>query len=128
MADEVNPKKTTRERAAGLQNAFAALSAVPDVESEAPAPPAARRPRARAASLSAPAETRPVAMPAEQEHPPAWDARMSLTLSKEMKRALDVARADDGVEGTARIRAMITLWQEDDRLRRRIDKLAKTLR
>jgi len=66
----------------------------------------------------------------EEEAPrtPAWDARMSLTLSKEMKRALDVARVDDGVEGTVRIRAMITLWQEDERLRRRIDKLAKTLR
>src|SRR5271165_5537265 len=64
----------------------------------------------------------------QEPEPAKWDARMSLTLSKEMKRALDVARADDGLEGTARIRAMITLWQEDERLRRRIDRLARNLR
>jgi hypothetical protein len=64
----------------------------------------------------------------EEPRSQAWDARMSLTLSKEMKRALDVARVDDGLEGTARIRAMITLWQEDARLRRRVDKLAAALR
>lgn len=67
-------------------------------------------------------------MPAEQAKPPAWDARISLTASAAMKHALDLARADDGIEATARIRAMITLWQTDERHRARVDKLAKTLR
>lgn len=83
-----------------------------------------------------PPPARPAAVPAargqQRREPepsaPAWDARMSLTLSKQMKRALDSARVDDGVEGTARIRAMITLWQDDERFRNRVDKLAKTLR
>jgi len=129
MADEAKPttKKTTRERAAGLTNAFAALSAVPDSGPE-PAAPAARAPRQPRARKT-PSTARPAAaMPAEQARPPAWDARISLTLSREMKRDLDVARAEDGLELTARIRAMITLWQEDERLRARVDKLAKTLR
>lgn len=67
-------------------------------------------------------------MPAEQDKPDRWAARISMTASPEMKRALDLARLDDGIEVTARIRAMITLWQEDRRLRDRVDKLAKTLR
>jgi hypothetical protein len=67
-------------------------------------------------------------MPAEQHRPATWDARVNLTLSRDMKRALDMARIDDGLEATARIRAMITLWQEDERHRARVDKLARTLR
>jgi glucose/arabinose dehydrogenase len=67
-------------------------------------------------------------MPAEQDKPDRWPARISMTASPEMKRALDLARLDDGIEVTARIRAMITLWQEDRRLRARVDKLARTLR
>jgi hypothetical protein len=59
---------------------------------------------------------------------PAWDARMSLTLSKEMKKSLEMARVDDGIEGTARIRAMIALWEHDERLRRRVDREAQNYR
>jgi len=50
-----------------------------------------------------------------------WPARISMTASREMKRALDSARLNDGVEVTRRIRAMIALWQEDPQLRTRID-------
>lgn len=59
---------------------------------------------------------------------PAWDSRLSVTLSAEMKRWLDLARVDDGIEATARIRAMIVAWHENERLRARIDRAAKTLR
>ena len=51
-----------------------------------------------------------------------------MTASKEMKRELDAARLDDGIEVTARLRAMIQLWQSDPELRDRIDDLAKGLR
>jgi hypothetical protein len=67
-------------------------------------------------------------MPAEQTRPQAWPARISMTASTEMKRDLELARLDDGIEVTARLRAMITLWQDDAKLRARVDKLARDLR
>jgi hypothetical protein len=130
MAEDRPPKKTTRQAQAGVANAFAALAQTPAAPAAAPAaapraPRAARPARAPRAAASAPA---PPVMPPTQARPPAWDARLSLTLSQEMKRALALAKVDDGIEDTARIRAMITLWQDDERLRHRVDKLAKTLR
>lgn len=67
-------------------------------------------------------------MLAEQVKVPQWNARLSLTASPDMKQDLEQARVNDGVEATARIRAMITLWQTDERHRARVDKLARTLR
>ena len=99
----------------------AATAAAPAVQ-----PPARPEPPAPSPATSAP----PAAHPEhhDQAPPETWDARMSMTLSRAMKRDLDLARADDGIEGTARVRAMIRLWQQDERLRRRVDKLAKSLR
>lgn len=57
-----------------------------------------------------------------------WSARISMTASREMKRQLELARLDDGIEVTARLRAMIQLWQDDPQLRGRVDELARTLR
>ena len=57
-----------------------------------------------------------------------WAARISMTVSPAMKRDLELARLDDGIEVTARLRAMITLWQQDPKLRARVDKLARDLR
>jgi hypothetical protein len=57
-----------------------------------------------------------------------WPARISMTASREMKRELEAARIDDGIEVTARLRAMITLWSEDPQLRARVDALARDLR
>jgi hypothetical protein len=129
MAEDRPQKKTTRDAQAGVANAFAALAQTPAAPAAAPAAPrtprAARPARAPRAAASAPA---PAAMAPTQARPPAWDARLSLTLSLDMKRALALAKVDDGIEDTARIRAMITLWQDDERLRHRIDRLAKTLR
>ena len=91
--------------------------------------PAPARERPAAPRKAPPAARRGAAMPAEQPKPPAaYSARISLTTTPEMKRDLDMARVEDGVEATARIRAMIALWQEDTRLRARIDKLARNLR
>lgn len=90
--------------------------------------------RAMAASSAVTAEPEivpepaPAPVPAGQDKADKWPARISLTASPEMKRALDLARVDDGIEATARIRAMIALWQSDDRLRVRVDKLARSLR
>jgi hypothetical protein len=54
-----------------------------------------------------------------------YPARLPLMTSTDQKRALELARVEDGITATARVRAMITLWQEDDRIRRRVDRLAK---
>jgi hypothetical protein len=68
-------------------------------------------------------------MPAEQGRPRAfYSARISHTTTPDQKRALDLARVEDGIEATARLRAMTQLWMEDERLRARVDKLARTLR
>jgi hypothetical protein len=75
----------------------------------------------------APKDT-PPPMPAQQDQPVKWAARISMTASPEMKRDLELARLDDGIEVTARLRAMIALWQEDPKLRARVDKMAKDLR
>ena len=87
---------------------------------------------ARMAALGAqsPAQRPPAPepMPAEQTRPAAYSARIHLTTTREQTRALAQARVDDGIEVTARVRAMIALWMEDERLRRRIDKLAKSWR
>jgi hypothetical protein len=98
-------------------------TAAAPVVAEAPRPAPAPAPEEPAAAVPEP-ETEAQ----DQARPETWDARMSMTLSKEMKRALDLARADDGIEGTARLRAMIRLWQQDERHRRRVDRLAKSLR
>jgi hypothetical protein len=66
-------------------------------------------------------------MPAELSRPGKWDARMSLTLASGAKRALEQARETDGIDSTARIRAMIELWQESSRFRAQVDKRARFL-
>lgn len=67
-------------------------------------------------------------LPADQPKAEKWPARISMTASREMKRDLEQARLDDGIEVTARLRAMITLWQSDPQLRARVDELSRTLR
>jgi len=114
MADKPTKARTSAARQA-LADRMAGLAAQP---APAPARPARERPARKGA-----------AMPAEQPRPPAvYSARISLTTTPEMKRDLDMARVQDGVEATARIRAMISLWQDDPRLRAKIDKLARNLR
>lgn len=60
--------------------------------------------------------------------PSEYTARMDLTVTPAMKRALAQARLDDGTEATARIRAMIDLWQHDGALRVRVNQRARDLR
>jgi hypothetical protein len=67
-------------------------------------------------------------LPTDQPKAEKWPARISMTASREMKRELEAARLDDGIEVTARLRAMITLWQDDPQLRARVDELARALR
>lgn len=85
----------------------------------------------RGMAAAAPAETglQPAApLPTPENQPSKWSARIAMTATPEMKRELELARLDDGIEVTARLRAMITLWMQDDQHRWAVDALAKTLR
>lgn len=53
-----------------------------------------------------------------------YTARINLTTTPEQLTDLRVASATDRIEVTARLRAMITLWETDERHRKRVDKLA----
>lgn len=53
--------------------------------------------------------------------------RVGLYLHPDDFRALALARLDDGVDANARLRAMIALWRHDDRVRARVDRLARTV-
>ena len=91
---------------------------VGDVEHPAPevAPPP-KPPSAR------PARRAPAPEPAKPAA--AYSQRINLTVTPEQNRALGQAALDDGVDKTYRLRAMISLWQEDERLRKRVDKRAQ---
>lgn len=55
-------------------------------------------------------------------------SRISLYLHPDDKRELGLAKVDDAIDENSRIRAMIALWRHDERLRSRIDRLAKQSR
>lgn len=67
-------------------------------------------------------------MPTEQQKQPTYSARIELTTTPEQNRALEEARITDRIGKTARIRAMIALWERDERLRKRIDREAQNWR
>jgi len=139
-APQATPAKAARPRNAhqpvGLQaeanaadaGAEAAFVAAPDAK--------AARPRRQAqaagtveqgsAPVSAPRPVpAPAAMPATTEKLSPFGVNTTLTLPRAMKRALDLARADDGIDNTRRVRAMIELWRDNTNVRRSIEKIAR---
>lgn len=56
-----------------------------------------------------------------------WDARIQLTVDADTKHDLEVARLADHVPATARIRAMIAIWQTDPDFCERVDDLAREM-
>ncbi|WP_438297701.1 hypothetical protein [Streptomyces sp. HUAS TT7] len=99
----------------------AAPVAATDTGGEASAGPA--RPPRKTAASGPPARRTPP--PAEQEKAVFYSARINLTTTEAQKKMLKLAAVEDGIDTTARIRAMIALYEEDERLRKRIDKLAQ---
>lgn len=78
------------------------------------------------ASLAPMAGPAPVAMPAEARAPEAYPERIPLKVPADMKRDLVLAHAEDGIEVSARIRAMIAVWQRGGKFRAEVDKMAST--
>lgn len=68
------------------------------------------------------------AMPAVRPPVKAYPRKTTLPLSEEDWRALAEARLGDGTDTAARLRAMIALWREDERLQRHVDERARQLR
>jgi hypothetical protein len=104
------------------------------------APPKAQKPKRRPSSSTqlkaAPTapqeatqspETGPKQRPSDPPEPEGvpGEKRITLPLWQALWRALQLARVDDGIDTTIRIRSMIELWVHDDRIRTRVDKLAK---
>lgn len=99
-----------------------------ETDAAAAAAPAPREaPARKAPERKAPAR-KPAAMPPEQPRAVTYSERINLTTTPEQNRALNLARVEDGIDKTARLRAMIALWQQDERIRKRIDKLAREWR
>lgn len=70
----------------------------------------------------------PATMPAEQDRPRAlYSARITFTTTEQQRRALEAAKLEDRIDKTARLRAMVALWEQDERLRKRVDKLARSM-
>jgi hypothetical protein len=83
------------------------------------------------AAAAAPAPLAAGPPPPEEQPRPAkkkYPERIPLNVDDEMRRALEQARVNDRVETTARIRAMIHLWQEDETFRARVNELAPDFR
>lgn len=82
------------------------------------------------AAASSPAPLAASAAPIADDQPKAkeWPVRIPLNVDDEMRRALEQARVDDRIETTARIRAMIHLWQQDQAFRARVNELAPSFR
>jgi hypothetical protein len=67
-------------------------------------------------------------MPAETDGRAKYPVRVPMQTNAEQKRALEQARVDDGIQATARLRAMVALWMTDDRIKAKVDKLAPSWR
>jgi hypothetical protein len=90
-------------------------------EPEPEAPKRKRAPRRTAAERQLAAAP----MPVRQASEAAFPHRVTLPLTEDQWQALKAARNADDIEHSYRVRAAVMLWMEDDRLRARIDKLAK---
>ncbi|MFJ3481654.1 hypothetical protein [Streptomyces microflavus] len=127
---------TKRASAAPATKKAAAKKTAPAAASPKAAQPA-KKAAAKKAPDSAPYKKRgdwvtpvgaPATMPAEQDAPRAlYSARITFTTTEQQRRALEEAKVEDRIDKTARLRAMVALWEQDERLRKRVDKLARTM-
>jgi hypothetical protein len=106
-----------RGKAADLASAFGRLAAVP----AEPEPEPERKPASRARRQP----QRDPIPPPQQDKDAQFPKRLNLPLPEDMMKDLQRARLEDGTEATARIRAMIWYWQEDERFRARVDRKAR---
>lgn len=144
------------ESKAQLKNRFAGLLAAPtspaaptepepaaletpgEPEPAAAPAPAKRARKATAKPRPATAKPRPAAAAPSSAQPPMPIAqaeiatgrpqRLMVPLSADEDRALKTFRLDDGVPAAARVRAMLQLYREDPRFRKKVDETVKRMR
>jgi hypothetical protein len=132
-----------RERQAELKNRFAALLGTP---SSAPAPDKSKPKPAETEPLTSPPASQPrrttrprpasdkpalaavEPMPIRQTTDETRPKRLMVPLSVDEDRALKEFRLGDGIAAAARVRAMLALYREDERFRRRVDAMARRMR
>jgi hypothetical protein len=68
----------------------------------------------------------PAATPADADRPEAYPERILLKVPADMKRDLELAKVEDRIEISARIRAMISLWRDGGEFRADVDRRART--
>lgn len=122
MPDSTRKRSSPAEVAARMTALGAKTDTAPPMSEETP--PVTTTEDTAPVSSRAPARSRRP-MPVEQAKPATYSQRINLTVTPDQNRALGQAGLDDGIDKTFRIRAMIALWQEDERLRKRIDKRAQ---
>lgn len=116
------PDKTKRGTSADLAARIGALGQA----KPAPAPERPAAPRKPPAARTGSRKRQPEPAPAEQDAPAAfYSERLSITTTAAQVQALRAARLADGIQATARLRAMIAAWQDDPKLRERINRLAR---
>jgi hypothetical protein len=104
---------------------MAALSP-PEPPAAEPEPEPSPRPRRRTRAATGARGQAAGQMPREQVRPGAfYDARLSITTTYAQVQALRAARLTDGIQATARLRAMISLWEDDPAYRERVNRLAE---
>lgn len=129
------PAKGTKRDGGKAADLAARLGALPQAKPATAAPTPADP--GRQPSAASPRATRPArgvtgtrgkgraGPPAEQDKPAAfYSERLSITTTAAQIQALRAARLADGIQATARLRAMIALWQDDPKIQARVDKLA----
>lgn len=92
-----------------------------------PSDPKPRATPVRPQKATQPAETGSQRRPSDPPEPDGipGEKRITLPLWETLWRALQLARIDDGIDTTIRLRTMIEIWAHDDRIRTRVNKLAK---
>jgi hypothetical protein len=126
MTDAGGRKRTAKKPE--LKDQFASLLGAGGAP--APAEPSgddAADERARKQPAPSRKRTTPATMPAAQEKPAKYSARLNATMTEKMRKELKMAGVEDGIDDTVRIRAMITVWSEHPNYRRMVDKVAKDL-
>lgn len=134
------------ESKAQLKNRFAGLLAAPTSPAAAPvepepadvepadepkpaaAPAPAKRARKPRAATPAPSSAPPPMPIAQAETATGRPQRLMVPLSADEDRALKTFRLDDGVPAAARVRAMLQLYREDPRFRKKVDETVKRMR
>lgn len=123
-ADTIKKRAQASTKKTAAKKTAVKKTAAPTTPPTGEAPAASSAPRSARRPVAGPGARR-AAPPAEQAKTTFYSERINLTTTPAQKKMLKLAGVEDGIDTTARIRAMIALYEEDERLRKRVDKTAQ---